>query len=399
MIISKRISQISASPTLAIAAKTKQMKAEGIDVVGFGAGEPDFDTPVHIRNAAKQALDDGFTRYTPASGTAELKEAVCQKFKKDNHLEYSAREILISCGAKHSIFNAILALCDDGDEVIVPAPYWVSYPEMIKAAGGIPVMVETTQENNFKIMPESLEESITPKTKLVILNSPSNPTGMVYREDELSFIANMLTKKGVFCVSDEIYEKIIYDEEKHISIASLGSSIKERTIVINGVSKAYSMTGWRIGYAAGPKEIIQAMSNLQSQSTSNPTSISQKGALAALNGPQESIFSAVNEFLKRRNYIVERLNTIKGIFCLKPQGAFYVFPNISELFGKVFDGKEIKDSFSFAQILLEKAKVAVVPGAAFGAEGFVRLSYATSMENITKGLDRIEEFVSEIFKK
>lgn len=399
MTISKRVSQISASPTLAIVAKTKQMKAEGIDVVGFGAGEPDFDTPVHIRNAAKQALDDGFTRYTPVSGTAELKEAVCQKFQKDNHLEYSPGEILISCGAKHSIFNAILSLCDDGDEVIVPAPYWVSYPEMIKAAGGIPVIVETTQENNFKIMPEQVEEAITPKTKLIILNSPSNPTGMVYQEDELSFIANILTDKGIFCISDEIYEKIIYDEERHISIASLGPKIKEQTIVINGVSKAYSMTGWRIGYAAGLKEIIQAMSNLQSQSTSNPASISQKGALAALNGPQESIFSAVNEFLKRRNYIVERLNTIKGISCLRPQGAFYVFPNISEFFGKVFDGQEIKDSFSFVQILLEKAKVAVVPGAAFGADGFIRLSYATSMENIIKGLDRVEEFVSKIFKK
>lgn len=396
MSISKRIGSISPSVTLAISAKAKQMKADGIDVVGFGAGEPDFDTPEHIKEAAKKAIDEGFTKYTPASGILELKKAICKKFRTDNNLDYLPEEILVSCGAKHSIFNAILALCNEGDEVILPSPYWVSYPEMIKVAGAKAVVLKTAQEDSFKISPQQLKEVITSKTKLLILNSPSNPTGMVYRKEELVAISKVLVEKGIFCISDEIYEKIIYDGQEHISIASLGSDIKKLTIVINGVSKSYSMTGWRIGYAAGPKEIIKAMSNLQSHSTSNPTSISQKASLAALEGPQEPLYDMVAEFAKRRDYIVKRLNSIEGVSCLKPQGAFYVFPDVSKIIGKTFKEQTIKDSIFLTEILLEEANVAVVPGGEFGAGEYIRLSYATSMENITKGLDRIKEFVAKI---
>ena len=396
MIISPRIAQISPSLTLAITAKAKQMKADGIDIIGFGAGEPDFDTPEHIKEAAKKALDEGFTKYTPASGTAELKEAICNKFKNDNNLDYSPAEIIVSCGAKHSIYNVIMTLCSEGDEVVLPSPYWVSYPEVIKATGAKPVILQTTQENNFKLSQAQLEEVITPKTKLLILNSPSNPTGMLYTKEELEVLSKILVKKGVFCISDEIYEEIIYDGEKHISIASLGEAIKDLTIVINGVSKAYSMTGWRIGYAAGRKDIIKAMSNLQSHSTSNPTSIAQKAALAALTGSQEPIQIMLAEFKKRRDYMIERLNSIKRISCLKTQGAFYVFPDISELFGKSFNGKIITDSMSFTELLLNEAKIAVVPGVAFGSDKNLRLSYAISMDNIKKGLDRMDEFLQKV---
>jgi len=396
MLISKRLSQIGSSPTLAITAKAKQMKQEGIDVIGFGAGEPDFDTPAHIKDAAKKAIDSGFTKYTPASGTKELKEAIGKKFETDNNLEFSPEEILVSCGAKHSIFNAILALCNEGDEVILPSPYWVSYPEMIKIAGAKSVILKTAQENDFKIEPHQLQEIITSKTKLLILNSPSNPTGMVYTKDELLSISRILTEKGVFCISDEIYEKIIYDGQKHISIASLGPDIKRLTIVVNGVSKSYSMTGWRIGYAAGPEEIIRAMSNLQSHSTSNPTSISQKAALAALKGPQDALGNMVAEFARRRNYIVERLNSIEGISCLKPQGAFYVFPDVSRIVGKSFKQQTIRDSVSLTQILLSQANVAVIPGSVFGADSNLRLSYATSLGNIEKGMERIRELIQNV---
>ena len=396
MVLSNRISSISPSVTLAITAKAKQMKAEGINVIGFGAGEPDFDTPIHIKNAAKGAIDAGFTKYTPASGTKELKDAVCEKFKIDNNLEYVPGEVLISCGAKHSLYNAIVAICSEGDEVIIPSPYWVSYPEMVKASGATPIILETTQEDDFKLTPDQLTAAITSKTKVLILNSPSNPTGMLYTKDELQAISEVLVEKGVYCISDEIYEKIIYDGQEHISIASLGDRIKELTIVVNGVSKAYAMTGWRIGYAAGPKDVIKAMSNLQSHSTSNPTSIAQKAALAALEGTQEPVGIMVAEFKKRRDYIVERLNSIEGVSCLKTQGAFYVFPDVSKLFGKSFKGKEIKDSMSLTSLLLNEAKVAVVPGAAFGLDGNLRLSYASSIENIKEGLNRIEEFIKTI---
>ena len=396
MRLSKRIAKIEPSATLSISAQAKRMKAEGIDVIGFGAGEPDFDTPEHIKEAAKQALDEGFTKYTPASGIKELKEAIRQKFKRDNNLEYSPEEILVSCGAKHSLFNAILALCDESDEVILPSPYWLSYPEMIKASGAKIITIATTKEDNFKIKPAQLNKAITSKTKLLILNSPSNPTGMVYTKAELEAIAKALIKKDVFCVSDEIYEKIIYDNQEHISIASLNPDIKKRTIVINGVSKSYAMTGWRIGYAAGPAEIIRAMSNLQSHSTSNPASISQKAALAAITGPQEEICRMVEEFRRRRDYVLNWLNRIEGASCLKPQGAFYLFVDISKILKKHYRGKRLGYSFSFAKILLSEAKVAVVPGSVFGAEGYIRLSFATSVENIAKGLDRIEEFVNKL---
>ena len=396
MSISQKVGSISPSVTLAITAKAKQMKADGIDVVGFGAGEPDFDTPEHIKEAAKKAMDEGFTKYTPASGIKELKEAICRKFKNDNNLDYSPDEVIVSCGAKHSIFNAILAICNEGDEVILPSPYWVSYPEMIKVAGAKQVIIKTTQENNFKITPQQLQEAITPKTKVLILNSPSNPTGMVYSKEELVAISEILMEKDVFCISDEIYEKIIYDGQEHISIASLGQDMKKLTIVVNGVSKSYSMTGWRIGYAVGPKEIIKAMSNLQSHSTSNPTSISQKAALAALEGSQEPLHNMVVEFIKRRDYIVEGLNSIEGVSCLKPQGAFYVFPDVSKIIGKTLKEQIIKNSVLLTEILLEKANVAAVPGSAFGADDNLRLSYATSMENIVKGLDRLEALIAKL---
>lgn len=391
MFISKRVSLISPSPTLTIIAKAKKMQAEGINVIGFGAGEPDFDTPLNIKQVAKKAIDSGFTKYTSTSGIKELKEAICKKLRVDNNLDYLPEEILVSCGAKHSIFNTILALCNEGDEVIVPSPYWVSYPEMIKIVGAKSVFLKTTRETNFKINPQQLRKAITSKTKLLILNSPSNPTGIVYTKDELLSLGNILIEKGIFCISDEIYEKIIYDSAKYTSIASLGSKIKKRTIVINGVSKSYSMTGWRIGYAAGPKEIIQAMSNLQDHSTSNPTSISQLASVEALQGQQEDLKRMVEEFKKRRDYMVERINSIKSLSTIKPQGAFYCFVNISEILG----GK-IRNSLELTDLLLTEAKVAVVPGCVFGDDNFIRLSYATSMENIVEGLNRIEKFINKI---
>lgn len=339
MSISERVSQISPSPTLSITAKAKKMQAEGINVIGFGAGEPDFDTPLNIKEAAKKAIDKGFTKYTPTAGIKELKEAICAKFKMDNNLEYTSEEIIVSCGAKHSIFNAIITLCDEDDEVILPSPYWVSCPEMIKVTGAKAVIVNTTQENNFKIRPEQLEEAITHKTKLFILNSPSNPTGMVYSEDELRELSKIIVKAGIYCISDEIYEKILYDG-RHISIALFGDEIKKRTIVINGVSKSYSMTGWRIGYCAGPKEIIQAISNLQDHSTSNPTSIAQAASVEALTGSQDDLSKMVKEFQKRCDYMVERVNSIPGLRTIKPQGAFYCWVDISGILGKGFDGKK-----------------------------------------------------------
>lgn len=394
--LSQRIKEISSSITLAITAKAKELKEKGVNIIEMAAGEPDFDTPEHIKRVAKEAIDKGFTKYTPSSGIEELKKAICRKFKQDNNLEYTTDEILISCGAKHSIFNAILTLCEEKDEVIIPSPYWVSYLEMVKVAGATPVILETNEKDMFKLNPKKLEKIITSQTKLLILNSPSNPTGMVYNKNELWAISRILVERKIYCISDEIYEKIIYHGVTHTSIASLGEDIKKLTIVINGVSKAYSMTGWRIGYAAADREIIQGMSKLQSHSTSNPTSISQKASLAALEGNQTFLKKMINEFKKRRDYIVERINSIEGISCLKPQGAFYVFADISPVIGKTFRGKVIKDAFTFSQLLLEEAKVAVIPGNAFGKETHVRISYATSLENIKKGMDRIEKFMREL---
>ncbi|MDD5655062.1 MAG: pyridoxal phosphate-dependent aminotransferase [Candidatus Omnitrophica bacterium] len=396
MKLAKRVTSINPSPTLAITAKANRMRAEGINIIGFGAGEPDFDTPVNIKEAARQAIDKGFTKYTPTTGTKEIKEAVCKKLKNDNGLDYSPSDIIVSCGAKHSIFNILMALCDDNDEVLIPSPYWVSYPEMVKMAGGKPVILKTTAENNFKVSPEQLKSALNPRTKIFILNSPSNPTGMIYTKEELLAIAKILLENKIWCISDEIYEKIVYDDCRHYSIASLEPGMKPLTITVNGVSKAYSMTGWRIGYMAGPQQLIQAMSNLQDHSTSNPASISQKAALEALEGPQEDLKKMLKSFTERRDYIVEKLNSIPLVSCLKPQGAFYVFPNISEVLKKEFNGKKIGDSLAFTDILLTEAKVAVVPGAVFGDDNFIRLSYATSMENIVEGLNRIEQFIKKL---
>ena len=396
--ISQKISQVSPSITLAISAKAKEMKQQGLDVIGFGAGEPDFDTPQHIKAACIEAIESGFTKYTPASGIVELKEAVREKFLKDNGLEYSIKEIIIGCGAKHVLYNTMQVLCNEGDEVLLPSPYWVSYTEQIKLAGARPVIVYTSPETNFKVIPEVLEQHITPKTKLLIMNSPSNPTGSVYSKEELEQIGEIALKHNLLIISDEIYEKIIYDGVTHVSIASFSKELKEKTIVVNGHSKSYSMTGWRIGYAAGPEPIIKAMGNLQSHSTSNPTSFAQKGALAALTGPQEMVGEMVREFAARREYLLKRLEAIEGVSCTNPQGAFYVFPSIKGLLGKSAGDVPITDSMSFCNALLDQVQVAAVPGEAFGHDDHIRLSYATSLENIEKGLDRISKFAKSLLQ-
>ena len=395
MELSIKALSISPSSTLAIDAKAKKMKAEGIDIIGFGAGEPDFDTPTHIKEAAKKAIDEGFTKYTPASGTLELKQAICNKFKKDNGLDYKPSNIVVSNGAKHSLVNAFQAICNPGDEVIITTPAWVSYPEMVKLANAVPVFINTTEEEGFKFTIDKLEKAITDKTKAIIMNSPSNPTGMIYSEEELKAVADLAVSKGIYVISDEIYEKLIYDGYKHVSIASFNDKIKDLTIVVNGVSKSYSMTGWRIGYTASNEQIAKVMSNMQSHATSNPNSIAQKAALAALEGPQEIIDTMAAEFVKRRDYMVDRINSIEGLSCIKPNGAFYVMMNISKIIGKELGGVVIKGSDSFADVLLEKANVALVPGSGFGTDIHVRLSYATSMENITEGLNRIEKFLNK----
>jgi len=392
--IAKRAQAIKPSPTLATAAKAKAMKAQGIDVVDFGVGEPDFDTPENVKQAGIKAIQSGFTKYTPAGGTDELKEAVIEKFRKDNGLSYEKSQVLISCGAKHSLYNIAEALFDPGDEVIIPSPYWVSYPDQVLLNDATPVIVETTEQEGFRVSAAKLEKAVTGKTKAIVLNSPSNPTGLAYDKKTLEEVAAVAVKHKIYVISDEIYEKLVYDGFKHFSIASLGPEIRDLTIVVNGVSKSHSMTGWRIGYAAGPKDVITAMANIQSQSTSNPSSISQKAALEALRGPQDFIRTMNIEFDKRRKFMVERLNKLPGVSCLMPVGAFYAFPNIAKLFGKSVNGKPIKNSSDLAAYLLEEAKVALVSGDAFGADAYIRLSYATSMESIQKGLDRIEKAVS-----
>ena len=394
--LTKRAKAISPSPTLAITAKAKAMQAEGIDVIGFGAGEPDFDTPEHIKQAAIKAISEGFTKYTPTAGIPPLKKAICDRFKADSGLEYDPSQVIVSCGAKHSIYNIVQVLCEPGDEVIIPSPYWVSYPEMVRVAEATPVFIDTAEKDNFKITAASLSKAITKKTKLLILNSPSNPTGQVYSKKELEAIAKIAVEKNIWVISDEIYDKLVYGGVENVSIASLNPQIKAKTLVVNGVSKSYAMTGWRIGYVAGDKEIIGAMSNLQDHSTSNPVSISQKAALAALTGPQDAVKTMAAEFEKRRNYMVDRLNKMPGISCLLPPGAFYAFPNVSNLFNKSYNGKPIKGSMGLIELLLTEAKVAVLPGSPFGADNYLRLSYATSMKNITGGMDRIEEFARKV---
>lgn len=391
MQISDRAKNTAPSPTLAITAKVRALKAQGVDVIGFGAGEPDFDTPEAIKKAAIQAIQSGFTKYTPSTGTPEIKDSIIAKFKRDNNLDYTRKEIVLSCGAKHSLFNTFMALINPGDEVIVPSPYWVSYPEMAKLAGGIPVFVETSEENGFRLTAAMLEKAITPKTRAVVINSPSNPTGAVIDPKELKAIAELVVKHNLYAISDEIYEKLIYDENKHISIASLGDDIKKQTITINGFSKAYSMTGWRMGYLGCAEEIASAIGRIQDNSTSNPVSFCQKGGVEALNGSQDVVKMMVAEFDKRRKYIVSRLNAMPGVKCPNPGGAFYVFPNVSGLYKG-----EIKGSKNLTEFLLENYKVAVVPGEGFGADNYIRLSYATSMENIEKGMDRFEKAAKEI---
>lgn len=398
MNLSKKSKSISPSPTLAVDAKAKQLKSEGHDVISFGAGEPDFDTPDFIKSAAVEAINQGFTKYTPVGGIPELKKAISEALREEIGVDYETNQIIVSNGAKHCLFNALYCLCDEGDEVLIPSPYWVSYPEIVKLCGGIPVFVPTFESQDFKLKVDNIKPLINEKTKVLIINSPNNPTGSVYTREDLLEIAELALKYNIFVISDEIYDKLVYDGEEHISIASLGKEIYNNTLVVNGVSKAYSMTGWRIGYAAGPKELIKAMTDFQSHATSNPNSIAQKAALEALKNPakKQAVDTMVEEFAKRRKYMVERINNIEGLSCRMPKGAFYVMMNVSKTFGKYIEGKVIKDSTTFAEALLEKYKVAVVPGIAFGADEYVRLSYATSMKNIKEGLDRIEQFVKEL---
>jgi len=394
--LSKRAKNISASLTLAISAKANKLKEAGENVISFGAGEPDFETPQYICDAAREALEIGFTRYTAASGYENLKEAVVEKLKRDNQLEYDKDQVIVSNGAKHSLFNTFQAILNPGDEVIIPVPYWLTYPETVKMGGGTPVFLETLEEDGFKINIDKLEEMVNENTKALILNSPSNPTGSIYSKEELEKIAEVAVQNDILVVSDEIYEKIVYDDNKHISIASLNKEIKELTIVINGVSKAYAMTGWRIGYAAGPKEIIEIMSNIQSHATSNPNSIAQYASNAGLRGDHSFMEKRRNKFAERRDFMYDKINSIEGLSCLKPGGAFYIMMNIEDILGKKVAGKEIEDSFSFAEVLLDEKKVAVVPGVAFGADNYIRLSYANSLENIKDGLNRIENFIEEL---
>ncbi len=396
MRLAERTKAIKPSPTLAMNAKAKALKAAGEDITNFGVGEPDFDTPDNIKEAAIKALREGFTKYTPVGGIDELKTAIIEKFKNDNNLQYEKDEILVSCGAKHNLYNIAEALFGPGDEVIIPAPYWVTYPDQVLLNDATPVIVMTDEKNSFKISTESIKENLSQKTKALILNSPSNPTGLAYDKGSLEKIAQMAVEYDFYIISDEIYEKLVYEGFEHISIASLGDEIKQRTIVVNGLSKSHSMTGWRIGFSAGPKDITKAMTNIQSQSTSNPTSIAQKAAVEALTGPQDFIPKMLSEFDKRRKYMVQGLNGIKGLSCATPIGAFYTFPNVLSYFGKKFNDTAINNSLDLSTYLLEQAKVAVVPGSAFGDDKYIRLSYATSMENIKKGVDRIEDALANL---
>ncbi|MEQ8152346.1 MAG: pyridoxal phosphate-dependent aminotransferase [Smithellaceae bacterium] len=396
MKLAARVAKIKPSETLAITAKANALRAEGRDVIGFGAGEPDFDTPENIKAAAIRAIEAGFTKYTPVGGTDELKDAIIAKLKRDNSLEYKRSQIVVSCGAKHTLYNLAQALFEPGDEVIIPAPYWVSYPDIVVLAGGTPVIVDTLEKDGFKMKPEQLQAAITERTKAVVINSPSNPTGAAYSPEELKALAAVLLDKEIFVICDDIYEKIIYANFPFENIATAEPKIKDRTIVVNGVSKAYAMTGWRIGYAAGPEQLIAAIIKIQSQNTSNPASISQKAAVEALKGDQEVVGKMVAEFRQRRDAIVKLLNEIDGVKCLSPEGAFYVFPNVSGIYGRSFQGKKITDSTELINYLLDEANVATVPGAAFGNDNHIRLSYATSLKNIEEGLKRIKIAIAKL---
>ena len=392
-IVSNSLKRIKPSPTIAVTTKAREMKAAGKDVIGLGAGEPDFDTPDNIKEAAIEAIKRGDTKYTAVDGTPALKKAIQAKFYRQNRLSYELDQITVGTGGKQVIYNAFMATVNKGDEVIIPAPYWVSYPDMVLLAGGKPKIVKCDERDNFKLTPKKLEKAISKKTKWIILNSPSNPTGSAYTEEEIEGLSKILLKyKKIYILSDDIYEQILYDNFHFFTIAEI-KALKDRTLTVNGVSKSYSMTGWRIGYAGGPREIIKAMAKIQSQSTSNPTSISQAAAVEALNGPQDFIQERANSFKERRDFVVESLNKINGISCLEPDGAFYVFPSCNKLLGKKTKLKTDKD---FVEKLLEKAEVAVVQGSAFGVDGYFRISYATSMENLKKALERISNFCKNL---
>jgi len=384
-LLSERVMGIAPSATMAVSNRAKMLKAQGVEVVDFGAGEPDFDTPEHVKQAAVKALQEGFTKYTPSTGIPELKKAICEKLRRENDVAYQPDQVVVSCGAKHCLFNIMQAMLGPGDEVLIPAPYWVSYLEQVRLAQARPVLVKGA---GLKVTPEDIKEKLTERTKMLILNSPNNPSGEVYTRRELEAIAELALSRWFYVVSDEVYEKFVY-EGRHWSIASLNEAMKDLTITVNGASKTYAMTGWRIGYMAGPSEIMEACSRLQDHTTSNPNSIAQRAALAALTGPQDRVAQMVKEFDRRRQYMVERLNVLNGISCPMPNGAFYAFPNVDGLLGKTW-----KTSEDLTLELLQEAKVAVVPGSAFGLEGHIRLSYATSMENIEKGLNQIEAFLS-----
>ncbi|PTY78713.1 aspartate aminotransferase [Heyndrickxia sporothermodurans] len=388
--LANRVSALTPSSTLAITAKAKAMKAEGIDVIGLGAGEPDFNTPQHIIDAAAESMNKGFTKYTATGGLPELKKAIINKFKQDQHIDYHASEIIVTNGAKHALYTLFQVLLNRGDEVIIPIPYWVSYPEQVKLAGGQPVYINGQEKNNFKITPDQLTATITNKTKALIINSPSNPTGMLYTKEELTKIGEICLEHNILIISDEIYEKLIYDFHQHVSVAEISPELKNQTIIINGVSKSHSMTGWRIGYAAGNSEIIKAMTDLASHSTSNPTTPSQYGAIAAYNGSQEAVEMMREAFENRLNKIYKKLISIPGISCLKPQGAFYLFPNVKEA-AEITGFKTVDE---LATALLEEANVAVIPGSGFGAPDYIRLSYATSLENLEEAVKRIEHYIS-----
>lgn len=389
--LSDRARKIKPSPTLAIDSKAKALKASGVDVISFGVGEPDFDTPENVKLAAEKAIRDGFTKYTAVGGIDALKDAIIDKLRRDNGLSYRREEVVVSCGAKHSLYNIAQALYRAGDEVIIPSPYWVSYPDQVILNDAVPVFVKTYEDDSFRIRPEALEERISSKTKALILNSPSNPTGMIYDRPTMEKIAELALRHNFFIISDEIYEKLVYDGAEHISIASIDKDVKKLTIVVNGLSKSHAMTGWRVGYAAGPADIVKAMTNIQSQSTSNPTSIAQKAAVEALNGPQDFVIKMREEFDSRRRYLVEELKRLDGVSCTMPNGAFYAFPKTSGIYGRRFGDAAISSSSDLALFLLEEARVALVPGAAFGDDNYLRLSYATALEDIKRGVQRVRE--------
>jgi len=396
MTLTARARQLAPSATIAVSTRARQLQAEGIDVISFGSGEPDFDTPAHIKAAAVQALQEGFTKYTATDGIAELKDAIRTKLKRDNGLDYAREEVIVSCGGKHALYNVAQVLFGPGDEVLIPSPYWVTYPEQVKLCEAVPVIVPTDEAEGFRLRPEAVAAAITPRTKALVLDSPNNPTGAVASRDDLEALARLAVDRGFWLISDECYEALCYDGATHTSVASLGEAIRRRTILVHTVSKTYAMTGWRIGYAAGPREVIRAMATFQSQVTSNPTSIAQRAAQVALAGPQNAVRAMVAAFDARRRRIVARLQAMPGIRCAAPQGAFYVFPNVSGLFGRRWKGGTLAGSADVCAFLLEEARIAVVPGAEFGSDRHVRLSYATSDEAIAMGMDRMAAAIASL---